>query len=166
LYKAVQEGLSTFLEEAGQVGNGLPRYVQREFERYLECGVLAHGFIRVRCDSCKDELLVAFSCKARGVCPSCNAMRAHLTAAHLVDNVLPVAPYRQWTFSFPWKLRWALARDERLLSSVLTVCLRALFSIQRRRARKLGVRGQTGAITFVQRFGSALQLIDQPCYPA
>jgi hypothetical protein len=32
--------------------------------------VLAHGFARVRCESCKDELLVAFSCKGRGVCPS------------------------------------------------------------------------------------------------
>jgi len=28
--------------------------------RYLECEVLAHGFARVRCESCKDELLVAF----------------------------------------------------------------------------------------------------------
>ncbi|MFY0579741.1 transposase zinc-binding domain-containing protein [Cystobacter fuscus] len=37
--------------------------------RYLECGVLAHGFARVRCESCKDELPVAFSCKGRGVCP-------------------------------------------------------------------------------------------------
>ena len=35
--------------------------------RYLECGVLAHGFARVRCESCKDELLVAFSCKGQGV---------------------------------------------------------------------------------------------------
>jgi hypothetical protein len=160
----VQKGLSTFLEEADQVGNGIPRYVKQEFLRYLECGVLAHGFVRVRCDNCKDELLVAFSCKSRGVCPSCNAKRAHLTAAHLVDNVLPVVPYRQWTFSFPWRLRWALARDDKLLSSVLTLCLKALFALQRRRARRLGVRGQTGAVTFVQRFGSALQLIDQSRY--
>ncbi|RKH67799.1 transposase zinc-binding domain-containing protein [Corallococcus llansteffanensis] len=41
----------------------LPQYVERDFARYLECGVLAHGFARVRCESCKDELLVAFSCK-------------------------------------------------------------------------------------------------------
>ncbi|MCP3143597.1 transposase zinc-binding domain-containing protein [Pyxidicoccus sp. QH1ED-7-1] len=26
--------------------------------------MLAHGFARVRCESCKDELLVAFSCVA------------------------------------------------------------------------------------------------------
>jgi len=49
-------------------------------------GVLAHGFARVRCESCKDELLVAFSCKGRGVCPSCNAKRAHVTAVHWVEH--------------------------------------------------------------------------------
>ncbi|MFP2905109.1 transposase zinc-binding domain-containing protein [Pyxidicoccus sp. 3LFB2] len=37
----------------------------------MECGVLAHGFARVRCEGCKDELLVAFSSKGRGLCPSC-----------------------------------------------------------------------------------------------
>ncbi|PTL76534.1 transposase zinc-binding domain-containing protein [Vitiosangium sp. GDMCC 1.1324] len=46
----------------------------------------------VRCESCKDELLVAFSCKGRGVCPSCNAKRAHVTAVHLVERVLPHVP--------------------------------------------------------------------------
>jgi hypothetical protein len=48
--------------------------------------VLAHGFARVRCESCKDELLVAFSCKGQGVCPSCNAKRAHVTAPSSGDG--------------------------------------------------------------------------------
>ncbi|WP_438356949.1 transposase zinc-binding domain-containing protein [Cystobacter fuscus] len=97
LYEAVRKNLATLLAEAGELGRGLPRYVERDFARYLECGVLAHGFARVRCESCKDELLVAFSCKGRGVCPSCNAKRAQVTAAHLVERVLPHVPYRQWT---------------------------------------------------------------------
>ncbi|RKH59263.1 hypothetical protein [Corallococcus aberystwythensis] len=59
LYEAVRENLATLLEEASEAGCGLPRYVERDFARYLECGVLAHGFSRVRCESCKDELLVA-----------------------------------------------------------------------------------------------------------
>ncbi|MBK1650193.1 hypothetical protein CKO36_16715 [Rhabdochromatium marinum] len=32
---------------------------------------------------------MAFSCKGRGVCPSCNTRRMAETAAHLVDHVLP-----------------------------------------------------------------------------
>jgi hypothetical protein len=94
--------------------------------RYLECGVLAHGFARVRCESCKDELLVAFSCKGRGECPSCNAKRAQVTAVHLVERVMPHVPYRQWTLSFAHRVRWVLLKDVGLLSDVLTVFLRGV----------------------------------------
>ncbi len=59
LYEAVRENLATLLAEASEVWRDLPLYVERDFARYLECGVLAHGFARVRCESCKDELLVA-----------------------------------------------------------------------------------------------------------
>jgi len=53
----------------------LPDYVQQEFTDYLKCGRLEHGFLRVRCESCHHEKLVAFSCKRRGFCPSCGARR-------------------------------------------------------------------------------------------
>lgn len=76
LYEAVRDHLATLLAEASEMGRGLPRYVERDFAKYLECGVLAHDFARVQCENCKDELLVAFSCKGRGVCPSCNCYRA------------------------------------------------------------------------------------------
>jgi hypothetical protein len=88
-------------------------------------GVLAHGFTRVRCESCKDKLLVAFSCKGRGVCPSCNAKQAHVTAVHLVERVLPRVPYRQWTLSFPHRVRWLLLKEAGLLSDVLTTGLQS-----------------------------------------
>ena len=67
--------------------------------------MLANSFTRVRCESCKDEMLVAFSCKGRGVCPSCNAKRAQVTAAHLVEQVLRHVPCQQWTLSFPHRVR-------------------------------------------------------------
>ncbi len=52
LYEAVRDHLATLLEEASELGRGLPRSVERDFARYLERGVLAHGFARVRCESC------------------------------------------------------------------------------------------------------------------
>ncbi len=55
----------------------------------------------VRCGGCGDELLVAFSCKGRGFCPSCTTRRMHDTAARLVDGVLPRVPVRQWVLSLP-----------------------------------------------------------------
>ena len=157
LHQAVRESLATFLAESAEVG-GQPRYLERDFIGYLECGVLARGFSRVRCQSCGDELLLAFSCKKRGVCPSCNARRAHDTAAHLVDKVLPSVPYRQWTLSYPKRLRWHLARDTGLMADVRSLFLRALSGYLRGRATQLGFDGQLGAICFEQRFSSALTL--------
>jgi hypothetical protein len=127
--------------------------------RFLACGVLAHGFVRVRCRGCGEESLVAFSCKGR-LCPSCGARRAHVTAAHLVEEVLPYAPWRQWTLSFPYWLRWKLVKDETLLAEVLRLLVGLVSARHRREARRLGVEGtlRTGAVTFVQYFGSALQL--------
>ena len=158
LHQVVRENLATLRLQCAEAG-GLPRCVERDFERYLECGVLARGFTRLACRLCGEERLVPFSCKSRGVCPSCNARRAHDTAIHLVEDVLPVAPYRQWTLSFPMRLRFLLARDSALMSEVLGVFVRALFCLQRKTARRLGVRKPfPGAVAFLQRFGSALHL--------
>jgi hypothetical protein len=38
------------------------RWVEEDFRAYLRCGILAHGFARIRCDDCAAERLVAFSC--------------------------------------------------------------------------------------------------------
>ena len=73
----------------------MPEYVEREFRRYLECGVLAHGFARTRCGDCGHDLPEAFSCQTRRVCPSWNARRMVATAAHLTDHVLPGLPVRE-----------------------------------------------------------------------
>jgi transposase-like zinc-binding protein/putative transposase len=162
LHAAVRAHLRTSLEEARartDEGAGLPRFVEAEFERYLACGILAHGFTRVRCVGCGDELLVAFSCKRRGFCPSCTTRRMHDTAARLVDRVLPRVPVRQWVLSLPRWARWLLARDPRLADQTLEVALRAIFGSLRRRAWREGVRdARAGGVTFVQRFGGALNL--------
>lgn len=68
LHRAVRENLATFLDQAVE-GGGLPAFRERDFNKYLDCGVLAHGFTRVACSTCEDEVLVAFSCKGRGFCP-------------------------------------------------------------------------------------------------
>jgi hypothetical protein len=162
LYGVVRDHLPALLHRArerSEHGYGYPRFVAREFEKFLACGLLRHGFVRVRCDSCAEERLVAFSCKARGFCPSCTSRRMAGTAAALVDRVLPAIPYRQWVLSFPRQLRFLLARDGDLLSRVLTIFLRKVFAWQRRRARALGIDDpQCGAVTFLQRFGSLLNL--------
>jgi len=80
------------------------------------------------------------------------------TAAHLVDRVFPIVPVRQWVLSLPFALRYRLAYDASLISDVLNVFIRAVFGELRRRARELLDIGpsQCGAVTFIQRFGDAL----------
>jgi len=163
LHATVRAHLRTFLEEARartDEGAGLPRFVEAEFERYLACGILAHGFGRVRCGGCGDELLVAFSCKGRGFCPSCTTRRMHDTAAHLVDRVLPRVPVRKWVLSYAAVGAVAAgARPEAGRPDAGSVALRAIFASLRRWARREGVRDpRAGAVTFVQRFGGALNL--------
>jgi hypothetical protein len=81
------------------------------------------------------------------------------TATHLVDRVLPRVPMRQWVLSLPRWARFLLARDTALITRTLNLALRCIFARQRLRARRLGVRDmRAGAVTFVQRFGSALNL--------
>ncbi len=53
----------------------LPRFIIAEIEAFLRCGILAHGFLRVRCEDRGDHRLVASSRKRRGFCPSCIGRR-------------------------------------------------------------------------------------------
>jgi hypothetical protein len=98
LYPIVQHHLETFLARAAEAdpwGEGVAGWVEEDFRAYLRCGILAYGCARLRCDDCAAERLVAFSCKGRGVCPSCNARRMVEVAAHLNDQVLPPLPIRR-----------------------------------------------------------------------
>jgi len=61
LYRIVDEYYPAFAAHLAEQGRDLPGYVQREFEDYLKCGRLEHGFLRVRCESCHAEHLVAFT---------------------------------------------------------------------------------------------------------
>jgi hypothetical protein len=160
LHQVVRGELEPFLARARELGSPVARFVEREIRAYLDCGILANGFLRVHCDDCGCDRLVAFSCKGRGFCPSCGGRRMADTAAHLVGRVLPEVPIRQWVFTLPYPLRLPCAWDAKLTSAVLRAFLRALFADQRRRAKQVhGVRrGHCATVTFIQRFGSALNL--------
>jgi hypothetical protein len=135
-------------------------FIRRTLESYLGCGRLERGFARVWCPDCRDDLLVALSCKRRGLCPSCGGRAMADTAAHLVDRVLPPVAVRQWVLTFPWHLRRRLAYDPELTTAVLALFIRAVERLYARLgAARHGVRGgRTGSVTAIQRFGSALNL--------
>lgn len=161
LYKTIQQNWKTFEShwQSDFDRAPLPKYVVKEFEEYLKCGILAHGFLRVKCESCHHEKLVAFSCKRRGFCPSCGGKRMAETAAHLVDHVIPEVPVRQWVLSVPIPMRYWLSSNPKLITQVLKKIIRVIDRYYKNKAKALDIKNQrTGAMTFLQRFGSALNL--------
>ncbi len=158
LYRLVEQHYPDFLELRAREGRSLPGYVQEEFAAYLKCGRLEEGFLRVRCEQCHAEKLVAFSCKKRGFCPSCGGRRMAETAALLADEVFPERPLRQWVLSLPFALRFLLATDPSSLTLVLRAVYRAISGFQLQQAGVTRSAGHPGALTLIQRFGSALNL--------
>ena len=51
----VEQYYPLFAALRAEQGRALPAFVQREFEDYLKCGRLEHGFLRVRCSECRAE---------------------------------------------------------------------------------------------------------------
>jgi len=158
LYQLVDECYPAFKAQLAAQGRILPEYVEREFEDFLKCGRLEHGFLRVRCDQCHAEHLVAFSCKRRGFCPSCGARRMAESAALLVDEVFPQQPVRQWVLSIPFPLRFLFASRPAIMGEVLGIVYRCIATHLIQKAGFTRKTAQTGAVTLIQRFGSALNL--------
>ena len=166
-YETIADHFETWLEMAsagqfdGQGDHRTPKpYVRQAFRKYLECGIFAHGFARAWCDDCGHDYFVAYSCKGRGVCPSCNMRRMVETAAHLTDHVFPRLPVRQWVLSVPKRLRYFMQRDGAVLNMVLRIFLRVI--AQNLQAYCPGAASvdraalHIGAAAFIHRFGSSL----------
>ena len=111
LYKVLQQHLLTFEQEWTDQASGrtLPKFVTDELHGFMDCGILGRGFAHLYCDGCREHHVVAFSCKARAVCPSCLGRRMSEGALNLVDHVLPNVPIRQFVLTLPFPLRFPLA---------------------------------------------------------
>jgi hypothetical protein len=119
LYGVVVDHLERFIgiydeRYAARYGDWRPE-VERVLRRFLQCGILEHGFMRVACRECRAEYLVAYSCKGRGLCPSCGQRRGQEFAAFLQEAVLEDIPYRHVVFTIPKALRPTFLRERRLL---------------------------------------------------
>lgn len=158
LYALVEAHYPDFIARIEAEGRSLPGYVREAFDAYLRCGVLEHGFLRVVCEHCRAERLVAFSCKKRGFCPSCGARRMAESARHLVEEVFGPRPVRQWVLSFPYPLRFLFASKPEAIGPVLGIVQRVIAGWLADQAGIDRASAQCGAVTLIQRFGSALNL--------
>ena len=162
LFGLVQKHLQDFFRHARESYDGpLPKYVRAEFRKYLECGDFSRGFVHVQCPVCHEDKAVAFSCKLRGLCPSCAGRRMAGTAAHLVDCVLPAVPVRQYVLAFPYELSGLAATRPEVLHALSRIFWEALRRRYQRWAKRAGhatTRVETGAVTGVHRAGASLNV--------
>jgi ribosomal protein S27E len=89
--------------------------IRKAVDAFLGCGDLREGFARVRCPDCGHNLFVAFSCKQRGICPSCHQKRMLVTAINIAENVAVTMPHRQFVFTMPKRFRAYFRYDRDLL---------------------------------------------------
>ncbi|MFN8717084.1 MAG: transposase zinc-binding domain-containing protein [Gemmatimonas sp.] len=95
-------------------------------DTFLACGVLDHGFARIRCEACTHEYLLAFSCKCRYFCPSCHAKRLAIWTQWLDTTLLAPVPHRQLVLTIPTRLRASCLYRRRLLGEIARVAARTV----------------------------------------
>jgi hypothetical protein len=155
LYQCVQTHFDEF--EASYATRYQEQYgfyrpvISRVVEKFLACGDLTKGFARVRCDTCRHEYLLAFSCKGRYFCPSCHQKRVLQFGTWVAEDVLAPVPHRQYVFTVPKMLRIYFRKDRRLLgklSQCATDALKKLF-----RAAGKDPKAVPGIIMVIQTYG-------------
>ena len=90
--------------------------VLRSLDEYLNCGILSSGCAIARCNYCNHSTLIAYSCKKRCLCPSCDAKRAHIFGEYVVENILyENVSHSHIVFTIPKRLRVYFKYDRTLL---------------------------------------------------
>jgi hypothetical protein len=153
----VREHLATVLAHTERsYAAPLPKYVVDTFDGYLACRDLAAGFLRCHCEGCGHDVLVAFSCKHRSLCPSWGTRRMSSEAVQVVDRVLPNVPVRQWVVSLPWELRVLAASKPAVLGAMDRIFAE---EIERLTKRLVGVAdARSGSVACPRLFGGSLNL--------
>jgi len=79
LYKALERDFEAYerihTDRFEKRSGRLRPVVRRSVFADLDCGCLHGGFARMCCPRCRAEHLLAFSCRTRNPCPSCQAKR-------------------------------------------------------------------------------------------
>jgi len=126
--------------------------VVRSVEEFLACGRLQGGFARIRCPKCHAEHLLAFSCRTRNFCSSCQAKRAALFAEKLAKEILAPVAHRHWTFSIPRVLRGLFERERALLGLLSQTAYASILKTFQALLDRTDVR--PGCVISIQSFGA------------
>jgi len=158
LWQCLSRHFDAFLKNYEQ--HFQPRYgflrpiIPEVVNKFLDCGDLERGFARVRCDHCKHEYLLAFSCKGRWFCPSCHQKKVQLFSVLLTETILFPVPHRHFTLAIPKMLRPYFRFDRDLLKDLCRIAHECLVEYMR---TTLGLPdGLPGIVMAIHTFGASL----------
>ena len=129
--------------------------VGRSVTQYLDGGRLMGGFARIRCPTCHAEHLLAFSCRTRNLCSSCQSKRSALFAERLRAEIVSPVAHRHVVFTIPRVLRGLFERER----SLLGLLARTAYETLRRVLAAAGAEGARqhavpGVVASIQTFGA------------
>ncbi len=158
LWQCLNRQFDTFLgqyEERYSKRCGFLRPIIAEVvNKFLDCGALEHGFARIRCDHCKTDHLLAFSCKGRWFCPSCHQKKVLLFGALLAESILYPVPHRHYTLGIPKMLRPYFRFNRDLLKQLCRIARDCLIDYQREILKQPD--GTPGVVMAIHTFGEYL----------
>jgi hypothetical protein len=156
LVESLYEKVKAMWEEKFERSCGFWRgFLDGVVARYLDCGVLESGFARVFCRHCNDEFLLPFSCKCRGLCPSCGAKRAAAFAAYLKDELLQDVAHSQWVFTIPKMLRLYFLYHRELLGELCRAAYDTVKELMAVAVQDSEIR--PGMVAVIQTFADSLK---------
>jgi hypothetical protein len=159
LYRLVEQHLEELLRSwparfVRQHGPLRP-VVERVLREFLKCGLLEHGFARLWCGECRKSVLVAFSCRGRSFCPSCEKKKQLLWAEWLREEVLLPVAHRHVVLTIPRLLRPLFRRRRELLGELARAGAEAVKELVRHASGEGDAR--PGIVVSVATAGDLLQ---------
>lgn len=159
LFKILSDHYTSFragyVERYARTWGPFRRVVDRTVKGFLRCGLPEHGFARVRCFDCREEYLLPFSCKTRGICTSCAAKRTAAWARWVVEELARPVPHRHLVVTLPKILRPAFKFDRALLTELGRWIHECLVEIM---APLAGERVRPGSVVVLNLAGNLLNL--------
>jgi hypothetical protein len=148
--EALQRGPGRFARTHGP----LRPVGERVLQEFLKCGLVEHGFARLWCSQCRRSMLVAFSCRGRSFCPSCEKKKQLLWAEWLSGELLAPVSHRHVVLTIPRLLRSLFRRRRELLTELARARAEATVELVRRQA---GVDLRPGLVVSLATAGDLLQ---------
>jgi len=143
-----QKFRSLYAEKYEQTYGYFREEVNRAVEKYRKCGILRYGFARIKCENrkCGNELLLAFSCHGRSLCPSCMQKQMLLQEVFLSEEVIRSVYHRHMVFVIPRRLRKNFFWHRESLNDLSRLAWGTALEFIRRTLGKNGIPGSVNSI--------------------